>query len=210
MRRRTLATVGLALFLAACASAARTEPSGNSPGPLGADDCGTQPVAQIDAILIASSGSPAPQPDRHAAPELEALLPKMIAGAAFSVNSFRWEAGSPDTLTPLIGKRPENMCYAYAMPIDPAKLPVGITVHRIVGVPAVQLRTAMLQAWFALDAPPTEQTVGGKQVILVQMTGSPMLCCSNGPVYLYSSGEALFTVLPADAEAAATALQALP
>jgi hypothetical protein len=210
MLGRTLATFGLALFLAACASAASTEPSGDSPGPLGAGDCGTQPVTRIDAILIASSGSPAPEPDRHAAPELEALLPKMIAGAAFSVNSFRWEAGSPDGLTPLIGKRPENMCYAYAMSIDPAKLPVGIAVHRIVGVPAVQLRTAMLQSWFALDAPPNEQTVGGKQVILVQMTGSPMLCCSNGPVYLYSWGEALFAVLPADAEVAATALQALP
>src|SRR5437867_3539946 len=122
MRRRTLATFGLALFLAACASAASTEPSGNGPGPLGVADCGTQPVARIDAILIASSGSPAPEPDRHAAPELEALLPKMIAGAAFSVNSFRWEAGSPDGLTPLVGKRPENMCYAAAMPVDPSKL----------------------------------------------------------------------------------------
>lgn len=37
-----------------------------------------------------------------------------------------------------------------------------------------------------------------------------MLCCSNGPVYLYAWGEALFTVLPADADVAATALQALP
>ena len=196
----------LVALLAGCSAAGST----TSAPPLGPGGCGTEPAARIAATLAASRGSPAPEPDRHAAPELEVLLPTTIAGAGFLVNSFRWEAGSPDTLTPLLGKRPENMCYAYATPIDPAKLAVGITVHRIVGIAATELRTAMLRSWFSMDVPPNPQTVGGKEVILVQFTGSAMLCCSNGPVYMYAWGEALFTVLPADADVAATALQALP
>ena len=166
----------------------------------------------IDAILVAaSSGSSAPEPNRHAAPELEALIPKTIAGVAFVAQSFQWEAGTPDTLTPLVGKHPENMCYAYGMTADPAKLPTGIAVYRIVGVSAERLRAAMAQAWNGLSTLPPVQTVGNKKsVVVVQMTGSAMLCCSNGPEYLYAHGEALFVVLPADAGTAATVFSALP
>ena len=60
------------------------------------------------------------------------------------------------------------------------------------------------------DVPPSEQAMGGKQVIQFQMTGSPMLCCSSGPEFLHADGEALFVVLPADTDAAATMLSALP
>lgn len=215
MRPSPVPTLVIAFLVVACtpATEAGATPSGQ-PGatptrsaaptatpaaPLGSGDCGTDPLS-----------SPLPEPYRHAAPELEALIPQTIAGVGFSVESFRWEAGSPDILTPLVGKHPENMCYAYAMPVDPSQRPAGIAVYRIVGVPALQLRAAMLRSWHGLSVPPGEQTVGGKKVIMVQMTGSPMLCCSNGPEYLYSYGEALFVVLPADADAAATVLRALP
>jgi hypothetical protein len=188
------------------------------PAGLGPDDCGTRlstPSPSRTGTDIASpspdpKGDTAGEPDRHAAPELESLLPETLTGVGYTVESFRWEAGAPDTLTPLVGKRPENMCYADAMPLDPSRLPVGILIYRIVGVPAVQLRAAMLKSWNGVDVPPSEQAVGGKQVIQIQMRGSPMACCSNGPEYLYADGEALFVVLPADADAAATVLSALP
>jgi hypothetical protein len=206
---RILAALGLGIAtLAGCAAAPDVSPGGLAG--LGPDDCGTQPAARIDAILAASSGPPAPEPNRHAAPELEALLPQSIAGTQFAIDSFRWEAGSPDTLTPLLGKRPENVCYAQATPVDPSKLAAGIAVYRIVGTSAIELRIAMIQSWFGLDEPPGEQTVGGKKVMVVQLIGSPMVCCSDGPVYLYATGEALFAVTPADSEVAATALRELP
>jgi hypothetical protein len=95
------------------------------------------------------------------------------------------------------------------MPSDP-RLPAGILVYRIVGVSALQLRAAMLRTSNGVNVPPAERTVGGKKVIIVQIVGSPMLCCSSGPEYLYANGEDLFVVLPANAEAAATVLHALP
>jgi hypothetical protein len=206
---RILAALGLGIAtLTGCAAGPDVSPNGLAG--LGPDDCGTQPVGRIDAVLAASSSSPAPEPNRHAAPELEALLPRTIAGVQFGVQSFRWEAGSPDTLTPLLGKRPENVCYALATSVDPSKLAAGIQVYRIVGVAGVEFRNAMIRSSFGLNDPPDEQTVGGKQVVVVQMIGSPMVCCSDGPVYLYATGEALFGVTPADAEVAATVLGALP
>ena len=205
---RIFPTIAVIAMLAGCGAAPGASPNGLAG--LGPDDCGTQPTAQVNAVLAASRGSPAPEPNRHAAPELEALLPSNIAGVQFSVQSFRWEAGSPDTLTPLLGKRPENVCYALAMSVDPSKLAAGVMVYRIVGAPGAELRVAMLRSSFDLDEPPDEQTVGGKKVMVAQIIGSPMVCCSDGPVYLYATGEALFGVTPADADAAATVLQALP
>jgi hypothetical protein len=206
--RIVLISIAAIAMLAGCAAAPHGSPHGLAG--LGPDDCGTQPAAGIDAVLAASSSSPAPEPNRHAAPELEALLPPTIAGVQFAVESFRWDAGSPDTLTPLVGKRPENVCYAQATSVDPSKLASGIAVYRIVGITAVELRLAMIRSWFDLTEPPGEQTVEGKKVMVVQMIGSPMVCCSDGPVYLYATGEALFAVTPADSEVAATVLRALP
>jgi hypothetical protein len=168
------------------------------------------PTVAVGPTLSPNPKGSGPEPDRHAAPELEALIPPTIAGVAFATTSFNWDAGSLNTLTQLVGKRPENVCYAYGMPGDPSRLPVGILVYRIVGVSALQLRAAMLRAWNGLTAPPGEQTVGGKQVIMVELKGSAMLCCSNGPEYLYAQGEALFVILPANSNAAATALRGLP
>ena len=228
-RHRVPAVVLAALAFAIGGCGANPSPSGSpaAGGLLGSGGCGTDQAASpaaagtssrrdhppgaadIDAILVASSGSLAPEPNRHAAPELEALIPQTIAGAGFRVESFQWAADPADTLTPLVGKHAENMCYAFGTPLDPAKLAAGIEVYRIVGVPAIKLRAAMLTSSF-LTAPSAEQTVGGKQVIVARFTGSPMQCCSNGPVYLYANGEALFLILPANADAAASVLRALP
>lgn len=207
-KQRVLMSMAVAGMLAGCGGAPGA--SHNGLAGLGPDDCGTQPAARIDAVLVASSGSPGPEPNRHAAPELEALLPQTIAGVQFAVQSFRWDAGSPDTLTPLLGKRPENVCYAQSTTVDPSRLAAGIAVYRIVGITADELRKAMTRSWFNTGELPDEQTVGGKKVTVVQMTGSPMVCCSDGPVYLYAIAEALFVATPADAETAATVLRALP
>jgi hypothetical protein len=170
--------------------------SSASPAALGSRDCGTKPAA--------------PGPDRHAAPELEALIPKTIAGVALSTKSFREGAGDPDTLAPLVGKRPENVCYATAEPTDISTFPAGITVYRIVGVPAAQLLAPFLQSRFASDVVPGQQALGGKQVTVATISAADTQCCSNGPVYLYAWGEALFIVAPANPDVAATALRALP
>ena len=200
-RRVQLATVLATLAFAIGGCAGSPAPSGSSAtgGLLGSGGCGTGQAA-----------SPAAAPN-HAAPELEALMPRTIAGTGFRVESFQWATDPADTLTPLVGKHAENMCYAFGTPLDPAKLAAGIEVYRIVGVPAIKLRAAMLlKSSLGLTAPSAEQIVGGKQVIVAHFTGSPMQCCSNGPVYLYANGEALFLVLPANADAAATVLRALP
>ena len=190
------ATASAELYDPGSAAVSPSVGSSASPAALGSGDCGTKPAA--------------PGPDRHAAPELEALIPKTIAGVALSTESFRKGAGDPDTLAPLLGKRPENVCYATAEPTDISTFPAGITVYRIVGVPAVQLLAPFLQSRFAVHVFSGEQALGGKQVTVATMSAADTACCSNGPVYLYAWGEALFIVAPANPDVAATALRALP
>lgn len=198
----------LACILAACGSAGRTSPAPNpvvsaapiptlTPSPVAAnvpDRGATPPPGAKDA--------PAPP---HDAPDLEALIPDAIAGVSLTKTSSRADPGDGNMveLASRLGIQVADIAFAHATTTSDDFVAI-IEATRVSGADAERLRDVMLEASAgSLTSEPSDEVVGGKQVVAVTND-------LGYRFYLYASGDVLYTVSVLDASVAAQVLAALP
>jgi hypothetical protein len=182
---------------------------GGEPSPSPAQVADASPT--YDASLLPESSDSA-QPESHAAPALEALLPKSLNGTTLTSQSVTGDTLLSDdgwsnafsTFLASAGKTPTDLLYAEAYD------PVGATdltvyAYQITGVSAADVDKTVLKAWKANETSFTTKTatVGGKKV--TQGTISSMSL--DG--YWYEHGDVVFEVQTSDATVAANVLAAL-
>lgn len=192
----------LACILAACGSASRTSPAPNpvvsaTPSPVAAnvpDRGATPPPGAKDA--------PAPP---HDASDLEALIPDAIAGVSLTKSSSRADPRDVNMveLASRLGIQVADIAFAHATTTS-ADFVATIEATRVSGADAERLRDVTLEASAgSLASEPSDEVVGGKQVVAVTNN-------LGYRFYLYASGDVLYTVSVLDASVAAQVLAALP
>jgi hypothetical protein len=183
------------------------------------------PVSSSVATPAASpAGSPAasagasPEPSQAVAspvaPELEALMPRLVSGTTLVVQSatgdqvLGTDAASKALVSALnsFGKKPTDLQIAQAYD---AASQVDLTVlgFRVPGVSAAKLKPAVLQTWLlagATGVTTKETTVSGIQVTEVSYGGATSIS------YVALRKDAVIVVQSGDAVLAAAALAELP
>jgi hypothetical protein len=183
------------------------------------------PVSSSVATPAASpAGSPAasagasPEPSQAVAspvaPELEALMPRLVSGTTLVVQSatgdqvLGTDAASKALVSALnsFGKKPTDLQIAQAYD---AASQVDLTVlgFRVPGVSAAKLKPAVLQTWLlsgATGVTTKEMTVSGIQVTEVSYGGATSIS------YVALRKDAVIVVQSGDPVLAAAALAALP
>ena len=210
----TIAVVALAV--AACgsttSSAAPTAAVSAPPTPAPSVEAATS-AAPSPGASVAPSVAATPAPTFTRDPALEALLPTTIDGVPMQVVSLTGSdvlgggiASNQNDLAKLLGalgKQPADLRFASSA--DPKRaLPVMIGVYTVDGVAGSAVATAIVDLIVAADptAKKTTETLGGKEVILLERTiptPSPAPGASPSPpaTYLdafYASGDKLFRV----------------
>jgi hypothetical protein len=219
VRRRlpTLAIVAFVLVLASCQSAAPTSSPTSTPAPTEAPtpeptEAATDGTEPTDA---ANGGLP----NFNADPALEAQLPDEIRGTTLTKFSFRaadvLDEGSVDeetqrfleTITGM-GASIDDVSLAFAADMS-GGLNVQLIAFRVAGADADQLLAAIV-AEAESDAGPGDQigetTLGGKTVTTLLDASST----TDGPAYLYASGDTVYLTQSSDEALAGEVLAALP
>jgi hypothetical protein len=213
----TLAILAVVLVLASCQSAAPSASPTSTPAPTEAPtpeptEAATDGTEPTDA---ASGGLP----NFNADPALEAQLPDEIRGTTLTKFSFRaadvLDEGSVDeetqrfleTITGM-GASLDDVSLAFAADMS-GGLNVQLIAFRVAGANADQLLAAIV-AEAESDAGPGDQigeaNLGGKTVTTLVEASST----TDGPAYLYASGDTVYLTQSPDETLAAEALAALP
>ena len=183
-----------ALFVVGCGGSPATSP-GATPPPL--------PSIAIPSVAIPSIEIPSVElPDidePHQAPELEALIPTTVAGQSVRVVSLRG-AEALQGMSGAVGEAledanipAENLAMAVASPANESWVATAISVQ---GMDPSVLRDAIVAG---APANATQQTIGGKNVIVVLDSQ-----------YYYVSGNVLIFILTTDAAVANDFMSQVP
>ncbi len=175
------------------------------------------PAASPAGSPGASSGA-SPQPSQAVAspvaPELEALMPRLVNGTTLVVESatgdqvLGTDAASKALVSALdsFGRKPTDLQIAQAYDAS-STLDLTILGFRVPGISAAKLQPAVLQTWLfagATGVTTKEATVSGVKVTEVTYGGSTSVS------YVAARKDAVIIVQSADATLAAAALAALP
>jgi hypothetical protein len=175
------------------------------------------PAASPAASAGASAGA-SPQPSQAlaspVAPELEALMPRLVNGTTLVVESATGDQvlGTDTASKALIaaltsfGKKQTDLQIAQAYDSS-STLDLTVLGFRVPGISAAQLQPAVLQTWLfagATGVTTKEATVGGVKVTEVTYGGSTSVS------YVAARKDAVIIIPSADAKIAAAALAALP
>jgi hypothetical protein len=175
------------------------------------------PAASPAASAGASAGA-SPQPSQAlaspVAPELEALMPRLVNGTTLVVESATGDQvlGTDTASKALIaaltsfGKKQTDLQIAQAYDSS-STLDLTVLGFRVPGISAAQLQPAVLQTWLfagATGVTTKEATVGGVKVTEVIYGGSTSVS------YVAARKDAVIIIQSADAKIAAAALAALP
>jgi hypothetical protein len=154
------------------------------------------------------NATPAPSTALHAVPELEALLPAALGGRPVAKESrtgadmgITEEAAKTFPLLAPFGKHPADLSLAQGTVLPGENQPAAIMgVERVRGVPGDQLQAAILRTM--PDAKVSQVTLGGHQVTLVEY--------GAWPVWMYATGEDVYSIGLAGEAAAGEFFAALP
>lgn len=185
---------------------------------LGAAGATFTPLPTLAAEATATSGdgadatvSPSPV---HAAPGLEALLPRAVNGVPLVSQSTRGDAAGLDgdasgqaliSALQSSGKTAADLEIAEAYDASDT-YDITVTAFQATGMDAATLRQAIVGAWMSAagsGVTSTQGTVGGKAVTTIEYGGGPS-------DYIYVHGAVVFDVSTSDADLAAQALMSLP
>jgi hypothetical protein len=159
--------------------------------------------------LFAATASAA---GRHADPDLEALLPETLGGAALTIES---QAGPDlatnsvafDTFLRELGKTRADFTIASAY--SQGKLKAQVGAWRVRGVDTTRLLPGFKSAVQASSATPltnAAQTLARREITRIGDPGQ----LAQGPLYAYARGDALFFVQTPDPALAEEAMTKLP
>lgn len=166
----------------------------------------------------AASGGASPEPSQAVAspvaPELEALMPRLVSGTTLVVQSatgdqvLGTDAASKALVSALnsFGKKPTDLQIAQAYDAA-SQLDLTVLGFRVPGVSAATFKPAVLQTWLlsgATGVTTKETTVSGVQVTEVSYGGATSVS------YVALRKDAVIVVQSGDAAIAAAALAALP
>jgi hypothetical protein len=172
--------------------------------------------APSDAPSGGASGAPSDAPSAavHVAPDLEALLPKVIGGVTLSSQStsgtdaLGQDASSLALVTSLtqMGKNASDLQIAESY--DPAgNLDVELLAFRVPGVDSAKLGQAVLDSWLAGGASgvtTAKVTLSGKAITTVTYS-------DGGPAdYIYEKGDVVYDLSTSDATIAAQTVSLFP
>jgi hypothetical protein len=180
-------------------------------GPGSSPEASAAAVEPTDTSGSEPSASDAPS---HVAPDLEAMLPKTLAGAAMSTQSTSGTAGLGDDQTSQslvaslakLGKKQSDLEIAEGYDPD-NNVDVQVIAFRANGVKASALGQAVLDSYLADGASgvvTTRKTISGKPVTQVDYGDGGSFD------YLYEKGDVVFDVSTSDPSIAAETLKALP
>lgn len=187
------------------------------PAPSSVASSAATPAASPAASAGASAGA-SPQPSQAVAspvaPELEALMPRLVSGTTLVVQSatgdqvLGTDAASKALVSALdsFGKKPTDLQIAQAYDAS-STLDLTILGFRVPGISAAKLQPAVLQTWLfagATGVTTKDATVSGVKVTEVTYGGSTSVS------YVAARKDAVIIVQSADATLAAAALAALP
>jgi hypothetical protein len=179
------------------------------------------PAASTAASPAASAGAlpgASPQPSAAVAspvaPELEALMPRLVSGTTLVVESatgdqvLGTDAASKALVSALdsFGKKPTDLQIAQAYDAS-STLDLTVLGFRVPGISAAKLQPAVLQTWLfagATGVTTKQTTVSGVKVAEVTYGGSTSVS------YVAARKDAVIIVQSANAALAAAALAALP
>jgi hypothetical protein len=175
-----------------------------------------------------SAGSPAPSPDATVTPaatlsgDLESLLPTEIAGNAMTIEPASDPARSfmilwndeqvAEDLLDALGGSPDDIDVVFSYPEgDTFPDRVSVDAYRVAGADGTALRDGFVQNYRTFLEPyttisVTEETVGGKQVVLLEQPESP----DPQGQYFYGVGDIVFVVSGTPTEWVEDALARLP
>ena len=172
------------------------------------------PSGSTDVPSVAPSTEPSATP-AHAAVELEAMLPKTVAGVTLSRQSTLGTSGLAgadpssqslvDSLTKL-GKTPADMQIAEALD-DSQSTDLQIFAFRVTGIKGTTLAQAVIDSYVASGSSgitTAKKTIGGKAVTHV------MYDAGGQDDYVFVRGDVVFDVATSDPALAIQALAALP
>jgi len=183
----------------------------------GGPSSGTSPAPSVAAIAPTSSddagASPSDVPS-HVAPDLEAMLPKTIAGTTMASQSTLGttalgdDQSSQSLVASLqkLGKKPSDLQIAEAYDPD-QNVDAEVIAFRAPGVKGPALGQAVLDSWLAGGASgvtTTKTTISGKPVTRVDYGDGGSFD------YLYEKGDVVFDVSTSDPAVAAETLTQLP
>jgi hypothetical protein len=187
-----------AAMVQALSASPRPSSTGASPGAVASPAA----LASVEPSAIPSVGpSPSPAPVSHVAPDLEALLPKAVEGAAMTSQSVSGTAalGTDATSTSLIaslaklGKTPADLEIAESHDAT-GTLQVRLFAFRVKGVKGTDLATAVVTSWMANTTQTpmrSSVTIAGHKLTKV---GYP-----QGPAdYVYGNASVAFDVETTD------------
>ena len=175
------------------------------------------PAASPAASAGASAGA-SPQPSQAlaspAAPELEALMPRLVNGTTLIVESatgdqvLGTDAASKALVAALtsFGKKPTDLQISQAYDSS-STLDLTVLGFRVPGISAAKLQPAVLQTWLfagATGVTTKDATIGGVKVTEVTYGGSTSVS------YVAARKDAVIVIQSADPTLAAAALAALP
>lgn len=182
----------------------------------------TSPSGGIDSpsaeTSVEPSGEPSDEPSAtpaHAFPELEALLPKLVAGVTLSrqstLGTTSLSGGDPSSQALIVsltklGKSPGDMQIAAAYD-DAAATDLQLFAFQVTGVKGATLGQAIVDSYLAAGASgmtTAKVTMSGKSVTHV-MYGD-----GGADDYVYVHGDVVFDVATGDPASAIQAFAALP
>jgi hypothetical protein len=214
------------LVLGACSAAPAIAPATNSSGtgapsvlPAPSVSQGNTPpssplAAPGSSFVPPSGGELPPSEDR----ELEARLPDSFNGVPLLKSSYRGDTILGDPRIPSnadlrgvvasLGRKPDD--YTVALAVDPT-LTLGATIG------AIRLAGVDGNVFLSADVAFNQRTTPGLLVAQAHLGGKdvtamtdPATLGTEGPTYIYPSGDTLFFVTSADPALAAAALAVLP
>jgi hypothetical protein len=169
------------------------------------------------ALLIAAVAAAAPMgasatANRHADPELEALLPTSLGGVALIVESqagpeLSTTSGPFDAFLTTLGKTRADFTLASAYAQGGLKAEIG--AWRVKGAdPALLLPSFMAAVQASSTTPLTkaDETMGGRKVTRIGDPGQ----LTRGPLYVFVRDDALLFVQTPDRALAEEAMSKLP
>ncbi len=178
-----------------------------APGP---SNSGAELSATTPAVLVAARSAVAQ--GRHADPELEALLPTTLGGAALTVESqagtdLATNSSAFDAFLASLGKTRADFSIASAY--SPGGLKAAIGAWRVRGAdPALLLpgfKTAV-QASSTTPLTQVEEILAGRAVTRIGDPGQ----LTRGPLYVFVRGDALLFVQTSERALAGEAMEKLP
>jgi hypothetical protein len=162
------------------------------------------PVILVVALVLTAG--------RHAAPELEALLPTTLGGVSLTIESqagtdLATESAAFDAFLASLGKSRADFSLASAY--SPGGLKAAVGAWRVQGADSALLLPGFATAVQASSTTPltrVEEIVAGRAVIRIGDPGQ----LTQGPLYVFVRGDTLWFVQTTERALAEEALNKLP